>query len=479
MTRCLLIIILILRHFSVAGQPASLRSLLADPALAQASLSLSIIDATTGEALLEHDAGKNLIPGSVLKLFTTAAAFGLLGPQHTFHTDLGYSGAISAKDGKLNGNLIIRGGGDPSFGSKNFPGHYGDFIKGWINDLKNQGIKSIGGNIVIDDSYFDYQPVPPGWLWEDIGNYFGAGAFGLSVFDNTYELHFKTSSDSSGVTIKSILPAAAGIKLDNRLYAAGNTDKGYIFATPYTSYGWVTGSIPVNRDDFVLKGAITDPPLTLSKILYSSLDSAGITVSGMPTTTRLSGENDNKDFHFISRISSPTLAEIIKVLNRESINLYAEHLIKEIGKEIACEGTTVAGKKAILKFLDDSGIPSGGIFIEDGSGLSPLNSVSTGKITSLLFYMKNSSPYFQEFYFSLPGAGREGTLKNNFMDQVFISNLRAKSGSLRRVRSYAGYFTARSGREMTFCIIVNNFSGSSQVIIEGIERILKEIILNN
>jgi D-alanyl-D-alanine carboxypeptidase/D-alanyl-D-alanine-endopeptidase (penicillin-binding protein 4) len=132
-----------------------------------------------------------------------------------------------------------------------------------------------------------------------------------------------------------------------------------------------------------------------------------------------------------------------------------------------------------MKSLSESGIDTGSIFIEDGSGLSPKNAITSKGMAELLSVMKKDPQNFSCFYNSLPEAGKAGTLKNSFKDSVFESNLRAKSGSMTRVRSYAGFFKTRSGKEMAFCIIVNNFSGSHQKIIRGIEGILRETIITN
>jgi D-alanyl-D-alanine carboxypeptidase/D-alanyl-D-alanine-endopeptidase (penicillin-binding protein 4) len=157
--------------------------------------------------------------------------------------------------------------------------------------------------------------------------------------------------------------------------------------------------------------------------------------------------------------------------------MYAEHLIKELGKKYKNTGSTAAGVEVIKDFLKNAGIETDGIFIEDGSGLSPVNSINSKELANLLLYMKRSGRYFTEYFNSLPDAGKEGTLKNYFRDPSFDSRLKAKSGSMTRVRSYAGYFTTQSGKQMIFSIIVNNYSGPSKKIISYIEEIIKEIII--
>lgn len=475
-------IIILILPFLIPLKPAcqerSLESFLSDSSMRYASVSLCLIDGNSGDSVLEYQPEKSLIPASVLKLLTTASALELLGPDHTFRTEIGYTGTLNKKTGRLSGDIVIRGGGDPALGSKNFIGHYGDFIREWLEEISKQGIKRIDGSIITDDSYYDYQPVPPKWLWEDAGNYYGAGAYGLSVFDNAYEIHFKTFSENVPPKLIKVVPDECNYDLSNRLLSAGNTDKGYIFAAPYGNNGWIAGTIPVNRDNFILKASINDPPLLLADILYRKLDSMGIIVSGKPTTTRLENIIINKEIEMIAKTVSPLLKDIIKALNQKSINLYAEHLVKEIGRVNKNSGTTLSGIEAIKEFLEKSGIDTEGFFIEDGSGLSPLNSINSKALTQLLLFMKNRGVCFNEFYSSLPEAGKEGTLKNHFRDPFFSSVMRAKSGSMTRVISYAGYFTADSGRKMIFSIIINNYTGTSQKIISGIEEIIKEVILN-
>jgi serine-type D-Ala-D-Ala carboxypeptidase/endopeptidase (penicillin-binding protein 4) len=166
-----------------------------------------VAEAEKGKILIDYNSGVSLTPASVMKLITSAAAIELLGPYYTFKTKIGYTGKISKRWGRLRGNLIITGGGDPALGSKYFTDHYKDFITNWIGEIKKLGIKKITGKVITDDSYYDFLPVPGKWLWEDAGNYYGAGAYGLSVFDNLYEIHFKTLSDSTLPVIKKIFPA--------------------------------------------------------------------------------------------------------------------------------------------------------------------------------------------------------------------------------------------------------------------------------
>ena len=461
------------------SQEKSSETFYADSSLTHASVSLCVANAKTGDIIIDYNSGISLTPASVMKVITSAAALELLGPEYTFKTTVGYTGSLNKRSGKLRGNIIILGGGDPALGSNYFSDHYGDFVNNWITEIAKLGIRRIKGRVITDDSYYDYLPVPAKWLWEDEGNYYGAGAYGLSVYDNTYEIHFKTLSDSSAPVIKEIIPDQCRFELSNFLISSGTTDEGYVFAAPYSKNGWLAGKIPVNQDDYVLKASITDPPLLLARILNDKLKARGIRTSGNPTTIRLESKYKADKVVSITETISPPLSDIIEVLNHESVNLFAEHLIKELGKKFKNNGSTASGAEVIIEFLKNSGIDTNGMFIEDGSGLSPLNAINTRELVNLLVYMKNRGKYFTEYYSSFPDAGKDGTLKNYFKDPLFDSRLKAKSGSMTRVRSFAGYFTTISGKKMVFCIIINNYSGPSAKIISGIEENIRELISNN
>jgi len=472
----LFFILLFLSNQTAISQNKALNNFLADSSLLHASVSLCIIDAGSGAVVSEFNPGKSLAPASVMKLITSGTALELLRPDFRFTTTLGYTGTLNPQTGRLKGDLIIHGGGDPALGSKYFEEHYGDFAAKWVSEIKRLGIKKVEGRIISDDSYYDYQPVPAKWPWEDLGNYYGAGVYGLSAYDNTARLHFKTGGPGSQPVLVKIEPEGYKYDYKNMLTADGDTDEGYAFTAPYSSSGWISGTIPVNTDDFVLKASIADPPLFLAQQLNDMLSAEGIKTSGVPTAVRLMDAKPDSNITSITTTFSPPLSELIEVLNHESVNLFAEALLKQLGKSFRNSGSVAAGLAVLHDFLLKCGINTDGLFIEDGSGLSPKDALTSEGLARFLFFMRNSSTSFREYYASLPEAGKEGTLKYCFRDPVFSSRLRAKSGSMERVRCYAGYFTTKSEKEMIFTILVNNFTGSSQKIITGIENLLGETI---
>ena len=450
-----------------------------DSTLMHASVSMCVADAETGNIIMEYNSGNSLTPASVMKVITSAAVIELLGPEYIFKTKIGYTGTLRKWSGRLKGNIIITGGGDPALGSKYFADHYHDFLNTWAAEISKVGIKKVKGRIITDDSYYDFLPVPAKWLLEDEGNYYGAGAYGLSAFDNTYEIHFKTLSDSIPPIITEFVPGQCRTEFSNFLIASDSSEEGCVYSAPYSTTGWLAGKIPVKQNDYMLKASISDPPLLVAKMMTDKLKSRSIKVTGNPTTVRSEKNYSAKKIVPITETLSPLLTDIIEVMNHESVNLYAEHLIKELGKKFKNNGSTASGIEVINEFLKKSGINTNGLFIVDGSGLSPQNALNTGELVHLLVYMKTRSKYFREYYSSFPDAGKEGTMKNYFKDSVFDSRLKAKSGSMTRVQSFAGYFTTHSGKQMAFSIIINNYTGPSKNIISGIEEIIGELITKN
>lgn len=444
-----------------------------DSSFSHAAISFFVGDAANGDTIINYHSERSLTPASIMKLITSAAAIELLGPEYRFTTSVGYTGTIS-RSGKLNGDIVIKGGGDPCFASPDFTGFYNEFPLGWVEEIRKLGIKKIKGRIITDDSYYDYLPVPAKWLWEDMGNYYGAGVYGASVFDNTYTIHFRTN-DSCLIT--GIFPEECRFDFSNFLTASGTTDKGYVFAAPYSKSGWLAGKIPENASDFVLKASITDPPLLIAKIVDEKLRLSGIKIVKEPSTLRIE-KTEIGAMTSISTVTSPPLDSIIRVMNHESINLYAENLLKELGKKFRNNGSTDVGLEVVYEFLKKAGVDVEGMFIVDGSGLSRVNSINSAGICTLLKFMNNKGRYFTDFLNSLPDAGREGTLKKYFKDEGFNSSMKAKSGSMTRVKSYAGYLNTKSGKTLIFSMIVNNFTCPPARVNQLFEEVLKEVINN-
>lgn len=441
------------------------------PGLANAGIGISVSDVQTSEDIIRSEPQLSLVPASIMKVITTATALEVFGPDFRFSTT--FSGLGTIKNDTLWGDLRIVGGGDPALGSIYFPEN-NQFMEAWIRTIQNNNVKVIVGNLIIDASIYEPQSIPDTWTWEDIGNYYGAGASGISVYDNMYEIHLSSGKEEGLLTkVESINPEIPGLELQNEVVSSVlSGDQAYVFGSPMESRRNIRGTIPINKKDFVVKASVPDPAELLASEFMKKLAINGIMVSG---TTKIEKVKNNQ-LHpaFLSVHQSPHLREIIKVTNYESVNLFAEHLLKHLGIRISGIGNTNDGCKFVVQFWKEKGLDMTGFFMNDGSGLSRFNSVTSSQMVQILNYMKNKSAYSADFLQSLATAGN-GTLtvfsKDDFPDDC----LHAKSGSMTRVRCYAGYLTTGSGRQLSFAIMLNNFSCSQKEATRKIEELLVDL----
>lgn len=476
-------ILFFLIHITVAAQcEKNILEFINDTSFRHAGISICFRDAHSGEVLGSHNKDMALGSASVMKLVTTAAALETMGPDFRFVTRIGYAGNVIQADSCLNGYIVIKGGGDPTILSEYFPDYDRDIIDEWADAIYQSGIRRVKGAVLADATVFDYHPAPGGWNWSDLGNYYGAGAHGISIFDNMYRIHFKTGEEGSVPDITKTDPEIPGLIIENRLISYGSRDNGYVYLEPYGDYAVIRGEIPPGRDDFVLKASIPDPPFLTARLLQEALAERGIVFEKQATTLRLSpGLAD--EYRLSAKVVlhtsySPALDEIIRATNTESLNMFAEQLLKYTGflySNMEMAGTE-SGLTAGRDFLDYAGPGTEGLYMTDGSGLSRSNAITSSFLTSLLLYMKNESRYTESFLSSLPEAGTNGTLEHYFKDPVFRDNLKAKSGTSTRIRNYAGYFKTISGKEIAFAVLVNNYDCSSSEVTLRVENLLKSII---
>ena len=303
------------------------------PGLANASIGITVSDNQTNEKLLESKPQLSLVPASILKTITTATALEVFGPEFRFQTVLSYSGIV--RNDTLFGDLQIIGGGDPTLGSEYFP-ESKLFQDKWIKALQDKHIRVINGNLVLDATIYESHSIPNTWVWEDIGNYFGAGASGISVFDNIYEIHLK-SEDVAGKLTKviGINPEVPNLELTNEVLSSdSNSDEAYVFGSPEENKRVIRGTIPKNQADFVVKASVPNPSALLASEFRKKLSANGIAISGKTKYEKAVGSEK------LSVIQSPPLRDIIKVTNHESVNLFAEHFLKHLALQKNGLGTT-------------------------------------------------------------------------------------------------------------------------------------------
>lgn len=450
-----------------------------------ASFSVLVKEIGTERTLYTYDTDRELIPASVMKLVTSSAALEVLGEDFRFETTLEYDGEI--KDGILAGNLYIKGSGDPTLGSSHMvPEGTRDvfyvqqqFLRNWIQAIKNAGIREIEGSVIADDSLFDTEVIPMKWLREDMGSYYGAGSYSISVFDNQYRLILKTGESGSRPEITECIPEIPGIVFHNYLATASvSADSSYIVGYPYSNDRYLYGVVPARKEKHTVRGDIPDPGIFLAGLLHSSLIKENIRIQGDITSYRLLAEANQwaaKPRKQITSTYSPPLAEIIEIINKKSHNLYTDAILKILGfsheeKKDEILSSFGKGTTFVKDYWKEQGLDVTSLWMFDGSGVAPTDKVSTGLICDLLLYM-HQSPHKDTFFASLPKVGEEGSVRNFLKGSVLQGKARLKSGGMSRVRSYAGY-VQKEDKEYVVAIIVNNYHGEGRNIIQKMEKLL-------
>ena len=444
--------------------------------LENASISFMAYDLDSNIILASHNHRSALPPASTVKLFTTAAAFEILGKDYRPKTEIYHTGTIDSL-GVLHGDIVIRGLGDPSLGSRFFNERESvdTFLTTWTNLIAEKGIKQIHGRVLADGSAFGYNGVPDGWSWSDMGNYYGSGASACAVYDNMTYLHFSTPSQLNAATyLDSMTPPIPGYDLNNQVTTYNSSsDNAYIYGTPYSYQRFAVGNLPRSKSNFEVKASVPDPELLLAQVFQNSLIKANIPVVfpaiGLRTILQeVDTVLNYKKMNLLFVNEGKSIEELAYWTNMRSVNFFAEQLLCLT----AYEKTGFGGASESAKFMNSYWEPKLGlkIYQTDGSGLSRSNGFSAYHFIQLLKYMK-ASKNFTDFEASLPTAGESGTLRGVCRDQVAQGRLKAKSGTMNRIKSYAGYVKTKSGREIAFAFIVNNADLTNYQITKRMETV--------
>lgn len=440
-----------------------------------ANVSLSVIDIKSQKLIASHRPKKILVPASSLKLFTTFTALDKLGKDFQFETTIAYDGQLQ-EDGTLIGNLIIIGGGDPTLGSTDIDGTLGftALLQDIKTAIKSSGINCIQGNLILDESIFDSYPIAPTWQWNDLGNYYATGAWGINVNQNLYFVHFdQRSVIGNRPRIQSVFPKVPQLDLSNEIVvdSAHTGDQAYIFGGPYNYNKRVVGTIPQGKKPFTIKGSIPDPPSFFGYHLKRHLENENIQIGEIENHFR---KYKRKNLVTIKTYKSPALSKIVWKANQESNNLYTEALLKMIGLKSRGLGSGQNGINIIEKYLKKWKVNTDKLILRDGSGLSARNNISSFSMAAFLAGM--SKVHGQEEILNyLPKGGYTGTVKGLFKKSKARGHIWLKSGSMEGVQSYSGYVQAASGEWYSFSVIVNGYTAKSNEIRSKLEQIIKQI----
>ncbi len=454
-------------------------------ALHHGSWAFVVHDVSADTLIVSYNSEQRVTPASAQKLLTTTSALFLLGHDYLYETLLQHDGEIDDQ-GVLQGNLYIKGSGDPSFGSRqmNDTLSLDTVFSRWEDAIRAKGILKIEGHIIADERIFDDEMVPPRWLWSHIGNYFGAGSAGLTANESEYTVYFD-AGDRLGdpARVSHTDPLIPGMSYENSVTTGpvGSGDQVYIYGAPFGSERHFTGTVPLGAVSFPVRGSMPDPAHFASRRLKDHLLHTGIEVTGQATSYRRAttdGVIPLEERETIASWHAPGMFDILYRTNMASVNTYAENILKTIGSEIEEEGSRSAGLKAMDKLWDAYGMEPGLESLHDGSGLSTSNRLTADQLMTVMVAAANH-PTFQILYNSLPLAGYSGSMANHMRGSNSEGILRAKSGFLNNVISYAGYTPMQNGNLAAFVIIVNDYDGNAGAMRNNLMHLMNSVTLHD
>jgi D-alanyl-D-alanine carboxypeptidase/D-alanyl-D-alanine-endopeptidase (penicillin-binding protein 4) len=470
---------------------AGIEEVLGAPELAPAILGIKVVSLDTGRVLFEENAGKLLVPASNMKLYTVAAAFDRLGADYRFATSV-YAQELPDKKGKLRGDLVLYGRGDPTFSTR-FNG--GDYFKA-IDELAARvvagGVRQVEGDIVGDESYFTGPPRSPGWEWDDLQWYYGADVSALTVNNNALDLSVKPGARAGDAGVVTTGPASPIIRVViprdkeavadaphfltfiNRVSTAPRGTKRDISVHRPLGQNFieVAGQIAEGDPGYTGSVATARPALLFASMLRAALEKQGVSIKGrtriidapmrrQPEPPSLAGQPVKSPYPVeIARRESPPLSEIAAQTMKPSENLYTELMLRTLGKQFPSADPKLtsaeAGLSVIRTFLNEAGVNTAHLAFVDGSGLARQNLITAEATVQLLVYMSKHR-HALTWRDAQPVAGVDGTLRGRMRNTAAAGNVRAKTGTLNNVSGLSGYVTSAAGERLAFSIIVNHY----------------------
>ncbi|MDH6108657.1 D-alanyl-D-alanine carboxypeptidase/D-alanyl-D-alanine-endopeptidase (penicillin-binding protein 4) [Kitasatospora sp. MAP12-15] len=440
---------------------ADLDRLLTDPRLTGAEVTGLVTDATTGEVLYRHDPGALVLPASTLKTVTAAAALELLGPDHRFSTQVLAAGPRAG--GELDGDLVLRGGGDPTL----LPADL-DALAGQVAAA---GITTVAGAVAADSSRYDDVPLGADWAWDDQAAYYSPQISALTLTTDTdYDpgtVRLTLTPDPSPgqpATVR-LTPPDAPVQVGGQV-ATGAAGGDYTVQTSRRPGGnaiVLSGSLPAGGGPHEEWVTVEDPAKLAATVFAAALARHGVTVRD-GVHDGASGAVAGADAVVLAAHDSQPLSELMVPFLKLSNNGIAEHLVKEIGRVKSGAGSWAAGLDQVEGFLRRAGLESTPARQVDGSGLSRQDLLTAQRLCDLLEFARRQ-PWSATFYQALPVAGDArrmvgGTLKDRLRGTAAEGRVHAKTGSLTGVDTLAGYVERPDGHTLAFALLVDNFVGA-------------------
>jgi D-alanyl-D-alanine carboxypeptidase/D-alanyl-D-alanine-endopeptidase (penicillin-binding protein 4) len=477
-------------------------AILERPDIARGFVGVEIEELDTGRVIYSHDADQLFTPASVTKLFTTAAALALIGPNYRIRTTV-ESAAAPDKYGRLNGDLVLVGRGDPNLSGRLLPYNLKTerpfppthVLEEIADQVVAKGVKVIDGDIVADDSSFVYERYGAGWSQDDLAWQWGAPVSALAINDNVVYVNILPGEKIGDRAFVSISPFAEYYHIDNRVLttpAGVWPRKVFIQRQPGSNHLEIWGNIPLNDSGAGEALAIEEPAEFCARLFWELLAKRGVVMYGktrarhtamsslgtIPVAANIpSGGSDAPPISLqpvvlAEHVSLP-LGEDVRLTNKVSQNLHAEMLLRILGREKGTSASVLGGLEAMRGFLSLADVQPEEYEFHDGSGLSRQNLVTPRATVKLLRYAARQS-WGADFIASLPVAGADGTLRSRLKTLSPDAKVQAKTGALDHVSAISGYLTTADGERLVFSIMSNNFTMTSKKASDILDEIMEE-----
>ena len=440
-----------------------------------------------GQTLIDIASHDLMVPASNMKLISTGAALHALGGDYRYKTGIAYAGKIA--DGVLDGDLYIIGGGDPTIASKDsIASPVEHTFALWERMIRDAGINEVNGKVIgLSGDFFSGMNEEPSWMWSDIGTYYGAGVSGLMFYENMQSFEVAAGAQvGDAIKIKASYPQVPWMEFRYECSTgkAGSGDQLYMYTSDLAPVAEIRGTFAVDRKPKRVDCSNKFPELTCAHYFSKWLNEHGLKCSAEAGDDKLKGLARPDSLCIIGHTSSPTLRRIAFETNHASNNLYAETLLKTLGKELRNEGSYDSSYVAVKNVLEKIGVKTtSGFKLQDGSGLSRKNFISPDFFCRYLEAMM-SSECFEDFVESLPSPGGTGTLASNMKEYPaeIKSRIKAKSGSMDGVRCYSGYIIPSEGCKddtIVFSIMVNNCTAPTWKVRPMLDKIMGMLAESN
>lgn len=453
------------------------RDMLRDPDQARANWGILAVNLRTGKTLIDYNSGKHFVPASNTKLYTTAAALKLLGPEFRYRTPILTTGKIVG--GILKGDLVVVGVGDPSWSKRMREDDGTTVFVGWADSLRAHGITAIAGDIVGVDGVYDGVRFGSGWMWDDQPYWYSAPISALSFNENVVDIIFVPNPGKSPEML--LNPVTSYVTILNNLTTLDTLNNPDSLESDWDS--WRDAGSNVTRfdglsppDTLETAATVDDPMAFTATVLKEVLQSAGISVNGTArgASRHKAGReplNISGDTLFV--FPSPTLGEIIYYLNKDSQNLMAEVLLRTVASGAEKGASAEAGLEIFKPVWSEMGVDTNSIHLVDGSGVSHYNKVTPANTVALLTAMQGDTTYFR----SLPIAGVDGTLENEMLMSPAEGRVFAKTGTLTHARTLSGYLIQAGGDTVAFSIMANAYLTGNEAVNTHIYRICELLVM--